>query len=164
MLWKHDDSWGVSYLHLNQSIQGRKGSIQKWVTIEHYRLLHFYQMILVYLLLRFVIFDIATIVMSRSNNHCANLTNDPCIITYSGYNLKSDQDQDRLYILDILNAAFVVVALSVFIIFRKMLNAQKNLFVPFPFFKDRNYTILLEKLPPFFYQDKTPKEHADYHY
>ena len=111
-------------------------------------------MVMVYLVLRFIIFDIATIVMSLSNNYCNNLTNttDKCIIGYSGYNLNSEADQSRLFILDILNSVFVVVALALFVLFRKILNKQKNLFVPFPFFKDSNYTILLEKLPHFFFR------------
>jgi len=78
--------------------------------------------------------------------------------------LKADGNQQDLPGLDGLSFVYVLVGIVLFVIFRKIINKQKNLFIPFPFFRDNNYTIFLEDIPPFFFDDHTGKNQTDYHY
>ena len=104
----------------------------------------FLKMVVVYMILRFLIFDVVNIIYSLNGGYCDELTSpETCVIKYSGYNMKSPKDQGRLFLLDILSFLFIGFGIILFIIFRKIINKQKNLFVPFPFFRDSNYTILL---------------------
>jgi hypothetical protein len=100
----------------------------------------FIKMVIVFLLLRFLVFDIYNIIVSNYGSYCSNYqlthTTQQCVTVMSGYNLKAAADQSQLNVMDILNLVFTVLAIVLFILFRKVINYQKNLFSPFPFFYD----------------------------
>jgi len=125
----------------------------------------FIKMVVIFLLIRLLLFDIYNLYLSNYGNFCNNRTgNEQCVIRFSAYNLKADGNQQDLPGLDGLSFVYVLVGIVLFVIFRKIINKQKNLFIPFPFFRDNNYTIFLEDIPPFFFDDHTGKNQTDYHY
>jgi hypothetical protein len=128
----------------------------------------FIKMTIYFLLLRFFLFDLYTLYLSSFGQYCSNLyqagSKDPCVLSISAYNLKAASNQGQLYKIDLLSFVYVVVTILFFLAFRKILNRQKNLFIPFPFFKDSSFSILVEDIPPFIFDDETPKTNISYQY
>jgi len=57
----------------------------------------FIKMTIYFLILRFLVFDVYSLYLSSKGHYCANLYNagssDPCVISYSAYNLKAAANQ-----------------------------------------------------------------------
>ncbi len=81
----------------------------------------FIKMAIIYLILRFLVFDLFNIMKSIDGGYCAEVSSsdDPCAYFRSGYNLKSAKDQDVLNIIDILCLSFTILSIVFFLIFRK---------------------------------------------
>jgi hypothetical protein len=107
----------------------------------------FVKMVLAFLLLRLLVFDLYNMLASVYGNYCANLNSanvpDLCTTTVSAYNLKSASSQTQLNVLDILCFTFVLLAILFFVLFRKLLNHQRNAYIPFPFFNEKSYAVLV---------------------
>ena len=85
-------------------------------------------MVIVFLLLRLLLFDIAAILMSQNGNYCSNFlkshTEDYCVLNIylsSPYNLKAASNQSQLNILDILNISLTILSIVFFIILRRLI-------------------------------------------
>ena len=107
----------------------------------------FIKMTIFFLLLRFFVFDLYTLYISSFGQYCANLyqakSKDPCLLAFSAYNLKAAANQSQLDRIDFLSLIYIIITIIFFIIFRKILTKQKNLYIPFPFFKDSSFSILI---------------------
>jgi len=84
-------------------------------------------------------------------------------MTTSGYNLKSVKDQNYLNVIDVLNLVFTFVSIGYFLGMRKILYQFEN-YSKMDNFADDDYTILVENIPPFFFDDKTTIDQANYSY
>ncbi len=81
----------------------------------------FIKMAIFYLIIRFLVFDVYTILVSSNGNYCEGkaVTAEPCAYTVSGFNLKANENQMALGALDILSLAFTIISIVFFLIFRK---------------------------------------------
>ena len=86
----------------------------------------FIKMVIIFMLIRLVVFDIYNLYLSNLGDYCTGKTGtDACVIRLSSYNLKADADQGKLGGLDALSFIYVLVAIVLFVIFRKLINQQK---------------------------------------
>lgn len=128
----------------------------------------FIKMMIAFLILRFLIFDIYTMVVSINGNYCANLFSSGsskfCVIVMSAYNLKAAKDQVKLNIIDYVSLGYVVLSIIFFIIFRKIVIKQQDRYITFPFFHDSYYSILIENVAPFIWREDTNNKEVSYQY
>jgi hypothetical protein len=118
----------------------------------------FIKMIIILLLFRFLIFDLFVMITSVRGNYCqTTASEDRCEATTSGYRLKDSGTQKYMVGVDVLSFAFVIFAIFYFILFRKLLFKLRRYTRGDQFF-DNNFTIMVEKIPPFFYNSDTPME------
>ena len=107
----------------------------------------FIKMMIAFLILRFLIFDIYTLMVSVTGSYCANLlasgSSKYCVIVMSAYNLKAAKDQAKLNIIDYVSLGYVVLSILFFIVFRKIVIKQQDRYITFPFFQDSYYSILI---------------------
>ena len=125
----------------------------------------FIKMATVYLLIRFLVFDIYNILASKDGHYCASLigSKEACAYTISGYNLKSAQDQDALNIIDILSLAFTLISIVFFLIYRKKQFRLRD-WLDFNEVSQDDFSVLIEYVPRFIYEEDTTKEEIDYYY
>ena len=114
----------------------------------------FIKMVIAYLTIRFLIFDIYNILASMNGEYCSNLmasgSQDLCDRTISGYNLKSAANTSELNVLEWLSLAFTIISIVFFYVFRRILNEQKNRSRSIHFSQDE-FSILIEDIPPFIF-------------
>jgi hypothetical protein len=127
----------------------------------------FIKMIILLLVLRFLIYDLYIITRSPGGDFCStkvlNKPNSGCSVTVSGYRLKSDENQHQLNIVDILSLVFVLVAILYFCLFRKMLSNFRK-YTRGEKFLENTFTVIVEGIPPFFFDAHTPMERVNYNY
>lgn len=114
-------------------------------------------MVILFLLLRFLIFDVATIILSLNGSYCPNQfkhLGKMCAFTTSGYNLNSIENQDQLNILDILSLVLTVLSIVFLLIYRQVEHDQRNYLKVIPDFSQDKYTVFLENIPTFIYDDE----------
>ena len=106
----------------------------------------FIKMVIIYLLLRLLIVDAFNIILSSKGSFCAAQAlaknSQLCAYTISGYNLKSAIDQPYLNTLDILNLAFTIVSILMFIWLRKNLFAVAQ-WLDFNEITEDDFTVLV---------------------
>ena len=120
---------------------------------------------ILYLLLRVLVVDIYTAYVSQGGHYCETKlsSNEPCAYTFSGFNLKSAADQDKLNIIDLLNLAFTILSIAVFLIFRKQVFKVRD-WLDFNEITQDDYTVLIENIPKFIFDDDTHKHDIGYYY
>lgn len=113
----------------------------------------FIKMAIIYLILRFLVFDLFNIMKSIDGGYCAEVSSsdEPCAYFRSGYNLKSAKDQDVLNIIDILSLSFTVLSIVFFLIFRKQ-QYQLRDWLDFNEISQDDFTVLIEDVPKFIYE------------
>ena len=110
----------------------------------------FAKMAIFYLLLRFLLVDLFTIIVSINGGYCATFAvanvNSPCTFTVSGYNLKSVSGQKYLNILDILNLILTITSMVFFNIYRKIFYKLQN-WLDYSDISQEDYSVLIENIP-----------------
>lgn len=90
----------------------------------------FIKMVIKYLIMRFIVFDIYNIYISMYGDYCSNIlknqTSDLCTMPFSGYNLKGSKHVEGERILDLLNFIFTILSIIFFISFKQFQEEQKN--------------------------------------
>jgi hypothetical protein len=129
-------------------------------------------MAIIYLIMRFLIFDIFSIVTSKNGSFCSNVKlanrTDTCSVArfgiMSGYNFNSAADQPSLDIISILGLAITVVSIIYFIWYKSKQYKMMS-------WLDRNnksqddFSILIENVPMFIYKDGiTTTKNVNYDY
>jgi hypothetical protein len=121
-------------------------------------------MIIIMLFFRFLIFDLFVMVIGAKSDYCQTSSNTAsCRTTTSGYKLKDPDTQKYLVGVDILSLVFVLFSIGYCMLFRKLLFKLRE-YARGDQFCDKNFTILVEKIPPFFFKEDTPIEEATYNY
>lgn len=77
--------------------------------------------------------------------------------------MKSAQDQDELEIVDILSLAFTVLSIIFFLVFRKKQYELRD-WLDYNEISQDDFTVLIEDVPKFIYEEDTTKEDIDYYY
>lgn len=77
--------------------------------------------------------------------------------------MKSAQDQDELEIVDILSLAFTVLSIIFFLVFRKKQYELRD-WLDYNEISQDDFTVLIEDVPKFIYEEDTAKEDIDYYY
>ena len=103
-----------------------------------------------YLILRFLIVDIYTIIVTTKGNFCAlydstHLTQ-RCTLFISGYNLKNSADSGYLNIIDILNLVLTIVSMVYFSIYRRITYKLQN-WLDYNDISQEDYSVLVENIP-----------------
>ena len=124
-------------------------------------------MVIYYLILKMLIFDAFTVYASSTGSFCNNYhTANPsktCAYTLSGYNLKSASDQSILSIVDILALAFTIFSVVFFVIFRKRMAKVRD-WLDFSTISQDDYTVLVEDIPKFLFDEGTTKSNIEFEY
>jgi hypothetical protein len=110
--------------------------------------------------MKFVVVDAYTLFASMHGNYCANLhtsTGKVCAYTLSGYNLKAAADQHLINIVDILSLVFVILSMIFFSLFRRQLNKIRD-WLDFNVVSQDDFSVLVEDIPMFIYDDGTKKD------
>jgi len=107
----------------------------------------FIKIAIFYLILRFLILDAYTIYWSLYGSYCANLHHenytDLCLLTISGVNLKTLQDQDKLVMLDWLSLGFTFISILYFWYFRYRIKRDYGWMDICEDVSQENYSLLL---------------------
>ena len=123
-------------------------------------------MVIFLLILRFLLFDLYVAYSSTFGNFCASLykkQGNVCAITISGYNLKGVSNQSELNIIDILSLVFTLISIVYFLALRKIMY-RYDAYSKGQEFSDDEFSILVEHIPPFFFDNGTTIEKANYNY
>lgn len=126
----------------------------------------FVKAVILYLVFRLLILDIVNIYLSIYGHYCSSVqkTTDTCsYTTTSGYNLNTLEDVQALNILDYCNLGLTIVSIIYFTMYRKKQARLIN-------WLDRNsksqkdFSILIEDIPLFIYEEGMVKTDVDYKY
>jgi hypothetical protein len=124
----------------------------------------FLKMIIILLILRFLIFDTFMMIASAQSNYCETTSKTTtCRITRSGYRLRDPNTQNLLIGVDVLNFVFIIFAMVYFVLFRRLLEKLRQ-YTRGDEFVERNYTVMVENIPLFFYDEGTPMDKVTYNY
>lgn len=116
----------------------------------------FIKMAIYYLIIRFLVFDVYNIMVSKAGKFCSQATTEPCMFPISGFNLKDHEDQNVLNLLDILSLVFTVISIVFFVIFRKHQYKLRD-WLDFNEISQDDFTVLIENVPRFIYDPDTTK-------
>lgn len=122
-------------------------------------------MVIIYLVLRFVLVDIFTLIKSLDGQYCALLqssnSTDRCNTIMSGYNFKHPANSGDLNVLDILNLVLTVVSMVFFLIYRKLAYKLQS-WLDYKDVSQDDFTILIENVPAFVYESGDKKKDISY--
>ena len=105
-----------------------------------------------YLIMRFLIVDVYSLIVSTRGHFCANYalthTTELCTFFISGFNMKSVKDQVYLNVIDILNLLLTILSIVFFLICRKVTFKMQN-WLDYADINQEDYTIMVENVPYF---------------
>lgn len=120
----------------------------------------FIKMAIVYLIIRFLIVDIYTIIKSLNGDYCSTLassgTGETCSYMVSGYNLKHPANQSDLNGIDILNLVLTVLSIVYFLFYRKLAYRLQS-WLDYNDVTQDDFSLLIENIPSFLYEPGAKK-------
>ena len=106
----------------------------------------FAKIVIIYLVMRFLLVDAYTLIVSGKGRFCANFATQHatqlCTFYLSGFNLKSVSSQVYLNVLDILNIVLTLLTMVFFIISRKIITRMQE-WLDYADINQEDYSILL---------------------
>eukprot|EP00178_Gracilaria_changii_P008793 TRINITY_DN26328_c0_g2_i1.p1 TRINITY_DN26328_c0_g2~~TRINITY_DN26328_c0_g2_i1.p1 ORF type:complete len:175 (+),score=10.79 TRINITY_DN26328_c0_g2_i1:376-900(+) len=127
----------------------------------------FVKMVIYYLILKLLFFDAFVSYASTKGSFCTNYAaanvGKACAYTISGYNLKGAASQQFIDIIDILALAFTIISIIFFIVFRKRMAKIRD-WLDFNTISQDDYTILVEDIPKYIFEEGMTKDEIDFDY
>ena len=129
----------------------------------------FIKMVIGYLIIRFLVFDIFNILKAINGSYCANsaianIKMNKFVCSYiSGYNLFASNNQSSLDQISIAGLVLTIISIVYFVLCKRK-QTRLIRWLDRNNISQQNFSVLLEDIPLFIYDDDTDRDTIEYNY